>query len=350
MNPLLRNLIKVILFLGAGLLILYLVYLNFNESYQAQCELDGIPPEECDLIRKVITDFTTVNYFWILLVFTAFILSNVSRTMKWKMLLEPLGYKVSTANGFLSIMLGYFANLGIPRMGEVVRCGVLARYEKVPLEKVMGTVFMDRATDMIMMFLLVLFTLVMQYELLMGFLQENAEFALTPTGALLIFLALLILFSLIWLSFRILRIFKPAFADKIIALGRGFLEGIKSIKRLKSPGLFIFHSIFIWVMYFFMTYLAFFSFAPTAELGVPAALMVFTLGTLGMLIPTPGGMGSFHYLAVVGLGLYGLSSADGFSFANVLFFSVQIGCNVTLGLLALILLPIINKKPIKLAE
>lgn len=350
MSPLFRNLIKVILFLGAGLLVLYLVYLNFNESYQAQCELDGIPPEECDLIRKVITDFTTVNYFWILLVFVAFILSNVSRTLKWKMLLEPMGYRVSTANGFLSIMLGYFANLGIPRMGEVVRCGVLARYEKVPLEKVMGTVFMDRATDMIMMFLLVLITLGMQYELLVGFLQENAEFALTPTGLFVILFALVVLVLVMWFSFRILKLYNPDFADKIIALGRGFLEGIKSIKKLRSPGLFIFHSFFIWLMYFFMTYLAFFSFAPTSELGLPAALMVFTLGTLGMLIPTPGGMGSFHYLAVIGLGLYGLSAADGFSFANVLFFSVQIGCNITLGLLALILLPIINKKPIKLAE
>lgn len=338
-----RHILRMLLFLGAGLLVLYLVYLNFDQSYQEQCKLDGIPAEECNLISKVISDFRTVNYFWIMLVFVAFLLSNVSRTLKWKMLLEPMGYKVSGINAFLSVMLGYFANLGLPRMGEVVRCGALSKYEKIPMEKVVGTVFMDRVTDMILMVMLVLFTLVMQYDLMISFLQENAEFALSWKGILILFGVLVFAVGMAWLIFRIIRHYKPALADYLIALGKGFLEGIKTIKNLKRPGLFIFHSVTIWVMYFFMTYLAFNSFAPTAHLGVPAALMVFTLGTLGMLIPTPGGMGSFHYLAVIGLSLYGILPADGFSLANVLFFSVQIGCNVTFGLLALILLPIINK-------
>lgn len=343
MSPLLRNILKMIGFFAAGLLILYLVYLNFNSAYQAQCAIDGIPSEDCNLLKKVGDDFKVVNYFWIAMVFVAFTLSNISRTMKWKLLLAPMGYKVSGFNAFMTIMLGYFANLGLPRMGEVVRAGAMAKYENIPMEEVVGTVFIDRATDLVMMALIVILSLVFQYELIATFLSENAEFAMGWTGFLLFLLILAFGGVLAYYGFVILRKFKPNFADRIIAFGKGVLVGIKSIKNVKKPVWFIFHSALIWVMFFLMTWLAFFSFGPTSSLGVPAALMVFTLGSLGMLIPTPGGMGSFHYLAVVALGLYGVNSADGFSFANIVFFSVQLGCNVTLGLLALILLPIVNK-------
>lgn len=343
MNATTRNILKFTAFLGAGLIVLYLVYLNFDQSWQEQCALDGIPSEDCSLIRKVAEDFRTVNYFWIFLVFLAFILSNISRTLKWKMLLKPLGYEPKTTNAFLSIMLGYFANLGLPRMGEVVRCGALAKYEKIPLEKVMGTVFMDRATDMVMMIIAVLITFVMQYELLTNFLRENAQFDSGLQLILLLLGILIVAAALAYFAFVLLKKFRPNFADWIMQMAYGFLEGIKGIKKLEKPAWFIFHTAMIWVLYFSMSWLAFYSFAPTEHLGLAAALMVFTLGTLGMLIPTPGGMGSFHYLAVIALALYGVHEADGFSFANILFFSVQLGCNVTLGILALILLPVLNR-------
>jgi len=343
LNSSTRNILKFIAFLGAGLIVLYLVYLNFDQSWQEQCAIDGIPPEDCSLLKKVGQDFRSVNYFWILMVFAAFMLSNISRTYKWKMLLHPLGYQPKTSNAFLAIMLGYFANMGLPRLGEVIRCGALAKYEKIPMEKVMGTVFVDRATDMLMMILVVVFTLFMQYELLTEFLSDNARFDLSFKLIIAGLIIFLILIAAIYFGIVLLKKLRPSFADRILQMGRGFLEGIKGIRKLENPALFIFHSAMIWVMYFSMTWLAFYSFGPTADLGLAAALMVFTLGTLGMLIPTPGGMGSFHYLAVIGLSLYGVHEADGFSFANILFFSVQIGCNVTLGILALILLPILNK-------
>jgi glycosyltransferase 2 family protein len=347
LNALSRNILKTIAFFGAGAGILYLVYLNFNESYQEQCRLDGIPPEQCNLLQKVITDFAEANYFWIALVFVAFILSNLSRTLKWQMLLEPLGYKVNTTNAFLAIMLGYFANLGLPRLGEVVRCGALAKYERIPMEKVMGSVFMDRVTDVAIMILIVGLTLIMQYGLLSDFLKENAEFALSARGIIILLLIMSVLILLVYFIFKALKKYNPVFADRLIAMGKGFIEGLRGIRKLKRPYWFVFHSFFIWIMYFLMTYLAFFAYEPTAHLGIAAALMVYTLGALGMLIPTPGGMGSFHYLAVVGLALYGILPADGFSFANIVFFSVQLGCSVTLGLLALILLPVLNKNKLK---
>jgi len=106
---------------------------------------------------------------------------------------------------------------------------------------------------------------------------------------------------------------------------------------------FVFHSILIWFCYFAMTYVIFFAFKPTEHLGPVAGLVVFVFGTLGIVFPSPGGMGSYHFLVEEGLTLYGVGEADAFSFANIMFFSVQLFCNVLFGILALIILPIYNK-------
>ncbi|NJK83717.1 MAG: hypothetical protein HC912_07750 [Saprospiraceae bacterium] len=146
----------------------------------------------------------------------------------------------------------------------------------------------------------------------------------------------------VWLFRK--QIISSKFGQKIGNLLKGFLEGIQTIRKLDRPFLFILHSLNIWLMYYLMTYLAFFSFAPTSHLTPVVGLMVMVFGALGVALPSPGGMGAYQGLVMVALGIYGVAQSDGFSFANILFFSVQIGCNVVFGILALILLPIINRK------
>ncbi|MCB0641476.1 MAG: flippase-like domain-containing protein, partial [Phaeodactylibacter sp.] len=148
MKKSLQNMLKAALFFGVGFVILYLVYRSQNKAYQAQCALDGVPAESCSLIQKVLEDFASANYFWILMVLVAFTVSNISRSVRWIMLIRPLGYEPRPINAFLTIMLGYFTNLGLPRVGEVIRAGSLANYEKIGVEKTMGTVVVDRMTDM----------------------------------------------------------------------------------------------------------------------------------------------------------------------------------------------------------
>ena len=131
--------------------------------------------------------------------------------------------------------------------------------------------------------------------------------------------------------------------QKILNIVKGFAEGVKSIRKVDRPGWFIFHSIFIWLMYYSMTYMCFKSFEPTAQVGMLAGLVVFVLGGWGMVIPSPGGMGTYHFLVQTGLSMYGISGDDGFSLANIAFFSINLGTNVLIGILALILLPILNR-------
>jgi glycosyltransferase 2 family protein len=131
--------------------------------------------------------------------------------------------------------------------------------------------------------------------------------------------------------------------QKFISLLLGFWEGLQSIRNIKNPLLFISHSLLIWTMYFLMTYLCFYAFAPTSHLGLRAGLIVFIFGTFGVIIPSPGGMGTFHALAIIALAIYGISGDDAFSFANILFFTVQLGSSILLGIISLIALPMYNR-------
>ena len=161
MKPILRNFLKFFIFLGLGLGILFLLYRSQNKGYQAQCALDGIPAEDCNLITKVVTDFANADFMWLLIVILLFMVSNLSRTVRWNMLVKPLGHQPRFVNSFGAIMIGYFANLGIPRVGEVVRAGVLSRYEKIEVEKVIGTVAVDRAVDVLSILLVNVLALIL---------------------------------------------------------------------------------------------------------------------------------------------------------------------------------------------
>jgi glycosyltransferase 2 family protein len=342
------NLLKFLLFLGLGFSILYIVYQHQNVAYQAECQLKGIPLSECSLLEKVVQDFKGVNYFWIFMVLAAYVVSNISRMIRWNFLVRPLGYAPRSVNSFFSIMLGYFANLGLPRMGEVVRAGSLARYEKIPLQKVMGTVVVDRMLDVLSLATVISLAFLLEFDTLWTFVQESRSSDAAEEGSLLSS-------NLIWLLLGIVAILglclllffkqiqRTNFYKKLVNFIIGFAEGIKSIRNLKKPWLFVFHSLNIWFMYFLMTYMGMLAFEPTAHLGMVVGLTVFAAGGLGIVIPSPGGMGTYHALVIGALALYEVAGEEAFSFANILFFSVNIGANILLGLLALILLPIVNK-------
>lgn len=339
------NFLKFLLFLGFGLAILYLVYHKQDVAFQEDCVIKGIAPENCSLIQKVIQDFKDANYFWVLAMILAFIISNINRTYRWGMLLEVLGYRTRKINNFLAIFIGYFANLGLPRMGEVVRGGVLAQYEKLNVEKVIGTIAVSRMIDLFFMMLITMFSLVVAFNKIWPFFSNIFNSKTEDSGSsfvIYLFVFLLISGILLFWFFR-KYFFESAIGKKVITILNGFVEGFGTIRKVKNPAALIFHSASIWVMYFLMVYLCFFAYFPTSHLSPVAALVVFVFGAWGMLVPSPGGMGTYHFMAQTALSLYGVSGEDGFSFANIAFFSIQLGCIVLVGILSLILLPIINR-------
>ena len=245
----------------------------------------------------------------------------VSRSMRWVQLIEPLGYKPRLITTFHAVMFGYLANLAIPRLGEISRCGALRKSDEVPFEKLVGTVIVERLFDVIMLLFCMLLTAILERDRLGGFLYDQIlQPAIQKAGngtTLFIILGVIALIGIATL-YAIFRMSNPpVFVQKIRRLAIGMLEGLKSITKVKSKGLFIFHTLFIWSMYFLMSYVCFFALSETENLGASAALFIMVLGGIGMTAPVQGGIGTYHLLVSQGLLLYGLSETDGIVYATM---------------------------------
>ena len=343
-----KDVIKTAVFFTIGAIILYLIFNNQSAAYQEQCILDGIPVEDCSLVQKIWSDFKGANWAIIALILVFFMISNVSRAIRWQMLLEPVTGKARFHNAIGSVMIGYLVNLGVPRSGEFVRAGILSKYEGFPPEKVMGTIVTDRIIDVISLLIVIGITFLVAFsdmkQLLDTHLNLEEKFGGILQSKMLwgVLIAGIIGLCGVLFYYR-KKLLQSAIGQKVYTILVGFLEGIKSVFKLKQPGWFLLHSIVIWLMYYLMTYIAFYAYGPTSHLGPVAGLVVFVFGTLGIVFPSPGGMGTYHYLVSSGLILYGVNSIDAFTFANIIFFSVQLFCNVLFGVLAFILLSYINK-------
>lgn len=346
MNKIAKSILKIFMFLAIGVTILYIVYLKNNAQFLEECMAGGKAEVDCDFIAKIMTDIGSADYLWVIIALAFFLLSNVSRAYRWGMMLEPLGHRPRFVNTFCTVMINYLANLGIPRSGEFVRAGLLAKYEGFEVEKVMGTIVTSRLLDVICLLITISLTLLLSFDNFVGYFRASDLFGsgdgslITPT--LLIGLAAfgVVALGILW-KYRT-ALLQTKIGAKVWEILVGFWEGILTVRNLKSPVWFVFHTAVIWICYYLMTYLMFFSFAPTADLAPVAGLVVFVFGTLGIVIPSPGGMGTYQFLISEGLTLYAIPFAEAFSFANIMFFSVQL-CNIALGIAAFFILPIVNR-------
>jgi uncharacterized protein (TIRG00374 family) len=341
--------VRIGLFFGVGIVFLYLVFKRQNTAFQADCAIKGVAPENCSLVQKVIADISGADFYWISIVLIVFMISNVVRAMRWKMMLQAIGYQPRMVNLLGTYLVNNLTNLGIPRSGEVIRGGLLAEYEDIPVEKVLGTIVTDRIFDVIMLLLTTVLALFLGGREFIAYLEENINLSaklrlITNNPVAVVSIVTLMLVLLLYLRANYRKIKKTEAFKKFSDIIIGFMDGIRSVRNVSSISLFIFYTVLIWVLYYLMLYLAFFSFEPTSHLGPVAGLVVFVFGSLGFALPTPGGMGSYHYLMGEALAMYGLSGLDAFSFTNIMFFSVQIFVNILFGLIALVLLPLFNKE------
>jgi len=329
-----------LLFLAIGVAILWWLYIRQDESYKAYCELNQIASEDCILWKKLWSDLIGIRWPYVIVVFLAFYLSNYFRALRWLIIFEPLGYRPTKINTIGTILVSYFANLGFPRSGEFVRAAMISRYENIPIDKSLGTVFIDRVMDLIAMALIILLTVMTQIPAFSALYESHlAEVSIYKKLILpvlaLVFSILVFLTRHTWKNWPIIRNFK----HKV----KGFYEGVSSVKKIKEPRAFIIYTIMIWLWFYVMLYAALQSFIPTAHLSLSAGLVIYVFGSLGMLIPTPGGMGSYHYLVILCLAYYQIDPVDAFSFANISFFCAQFATNLVLGITALIVMYFYNR-------
>ena len=316
-----------------------------SASYLEQCTQDGSPAADCSLFDRILGDFKSVKWLWIFLVLFIYMLSNVFRALRWKQLFDPLGYQPSFLNCMGTLMLGYFANLGVPRSGEFIRAGAISKYENIPFEQSFATIVIGRIVDVVLLVLIIGLAFLLSYDIFMEYFEQNLNIA---PGKILLVFGILVVLGVVGI-FVLRYIFnkpdegQPAFFVKLKGIMKRFVEGLSSITKVENKALFWLYSIGIWVCYYLMTYLCFFAFEPTSHLAPIAGLVVFVFGTLGIVFPSPGGMGSYHFLVTQSLIILGLSSIDSFSFAMILYFSIQLFGNIVFGLISLVLLPMYNK-------
>lgn len=298
------SVIKYALFLVAGIGMLWLTFRNQD-------------------FTQVIQKIENVHIGWLLASVVAAILAHLSRAIRWNMLITPLGYKPKLINTFWALCAGYFANLAVPRLGEITRCGMLTKAEQVPFNELFGTVIVERIMDVLMLFLLLLAVAALEFHLIGGFLYDTIAAPLMSkfqnlnlplvAGALVI--GIVAIFTYFYFSKHSGK--SKAIFEKINLLLKGVVDGIKSIAKMKNKSLFIFHTLFIWVMYFFASYLCFFALDSTSMLDAKAGLFILVIGGLGMSAPVQGGIGAFHFIVSRGLMLYGISETEGIVYATI---------------------------------
>lgn len=295
-------------------------------------------------VRKVFQQIFSANIFWVSVSAIISIIAFIVRAHRWNLLIEPMGYSPSLKNTTCSVMVGYFANLAFPRLGEVSRCGVLSKAEAIPFNKLLGTVIVERIIDVLSLIVCILLAAAIEFKRLGNFfsekifapLQEKFQ-QLTTSPLILSGVVITMLILIITAIYFYKKNNRPGAESKLSKLLKGFIDGLRSVGKLKRPGLFLFQSAFIWFLYYLGVYTALYAFSFTSDLGANAALFLLVAGGIGMSAPVQGGIGAYHLLVKEGLVLYGVAAENGLAFAFMLH-GLQIILVIILGIVSLFLL------------
>ncbi|MDE3254720.1 MAG: flippase-like domain-containing protein [Bacteroidota bacterium] len=312
--------LQYIFFLGLGLFLIYWKAAHLSPAQKQQ----------------LYDAFGTVNLGMLTPVIIAGFLSHWFRAMRWRLLLQPLDIHTGKLNTMAAVMIGYLANLLVPRMGEVAKCTVLAKHEKVPADKMVGTIVSERIFDLVCLLIISFLAFALQYTIVADYISQLSV-QYKGNGYRWIFFvvfALLLIGFVYWLK-------KKKKGSKVYNLLKGVGAGIASIWRMKNRGLFLFYTLLIWGMYTLMIIIGFKSMPVTASFGIFEALVVLVFGSVGMIV-TQGGIGAYPVIVGQILMLYGIAEPSGLAFGWVSWMA-QTGIIIIFGVLALILLPLFNK-------
>jgi len=279
------SIFKYLFFLLIGFVLLFLAFKNIELS-------------------KVWIELKQADYSWILGSMFFALLSHFFRAKRWNQLINQMDYKTSTTTTFYAVMIGYLANLALPRLGEVTRCMVLGKKEKIPFNSLFGTVIAERVFDLLILILIIVVVFLSQIDRIGNLLNRVIITPLlgTYTGSLQsIFIIFGSLILMVVIGIIVFKKLKPwlkttMLYDKIDAFLNGFVDGLKSIANLKQRNLFLFNTLMIWVLYLAMIIFPFYSFEETSVLGVIDGMTVLAIGSLGIIAPVPGGIGSYHFI------------------------------------------------------
>lgn len=299
--------IRFIVFLGFGILLLLIAFKGIS-------------------FKNLISILSEANYLWLFIAVAASVIAFFVRARRWIILIEPLGNKPSLRNTYHSVMIGYLANLAFPRLGEVMRCAALGKKENMPFDKLVGTVIIERTIDLLTVLILLAFLIVYGGSSTGSFLSNNI---LKPLGTKLSVLfgfssaAYVILTALIVLSGWLIYKFRNNLSQKplikkMIDFITGIFDGLKTIASLKRKWEFLILTVLLWSLYLLMSWLPLYCLASTEGLGAGAGLFILIVGSLGMTVPVPSGVGAYHWIVSRGMDVvYGVPIEQGLAYATI---------------------------------
>ena len=303
------------------------------------------------VFRKM--DFTEIlsilkrdaNYWIIGLSLPFGFIANLARAYRWDLLIRPLGYHPKKTNLVYAILGNYGVNLVFPRLGEVWRCTMITRYEKIPFPKLFGTLITDRLADAISVASLTVVAFVMNISYFKKFFAQYPEifdelYNIITSFWIYVAIAAIILF--VWLLFRFFGHF--IWIQKTKEFCKSIWEGIHSIVNMKERKLFIFYTILIWLGYYLYFYICFFAFPFTEHLTWNQGLIAFVMSSIAVAVPVQGSIGPWHAMVIAVLMGFGVVSTNAGAFAFCVHTVQQLIFTSALGLFGVIALPIANRK------
>jgi len=314
----------ILLAIGLGLSWLFFKDLNFDD------------------LKQVIS---TGNFYWCYLVLLVSILVYVFRVLRWQMLIKATGYEAKFSNAFAALSIGYFVNFAVPRLGEITRCLSVKKQDNIPFMQLLGTVIIERVVDIICLLIVLLLTLILQFNQIIDFFTENVFQPLYngiivkikngDNSILIVVLAVILIISFLFFYFR--KSIREKSPQIILHFIQGLKDGLASISNLKQKKLFIIYTFLIWICYYLMTYFWFFVFKETSILTWGACLTILSIGTIGRSIPIQGGgMGAYHFLVGQVVLIYGVTGIVGKTLATLIH-AGQTVFTFAMGLIGLII-------------
>ncbi len=251
----------------------------------------------------------------------------IFRVLRWQMLIKAIGYDSNFFNVFSALSIGYFVSFVVPRLGEVTRCLSVKKHSQIPFMELLGTVIIERIVDLISLLIVLILTLILQFDQVIVFFHSTVFYPLYNgivlkiiNGNNILLIIILVTIALACLLFFYFRKYILERSPKfILQFIKGFKEGLVSITKLRQKKLFMLYTILIWICYYFMTYFWLFVFKETSVLGWGACLTILSIGTIGRSVPIQGGgMGAYHFLVEKVVVLYGVGGLFGKTLATLI--------------------------------
>ena len=277
------SIIQYLFFLLIGLVLLWLVFRKID-------------------VTEVAFEIRAAKYSWLLFSIILGIFSHIARAMRWNILIRSLGHKTDTQTTFYAVMVGYLANMAFPRLGEVTRCGVLAKKKGIPFNALFGTVISERVFDAVVLLIIIIAVIILQLELLSNFVDKYiVSYFSGVANQNNLLIAVVLIFAIIVVPLVLFRIFFNRIKNlhlynKAYDFLKGLFDGIRTIIHMEHKWSFIGLTLVIWTLYTLMTFTAFFALEATSGLGFVDAITVMALGSLGMVAPVPGGIGAYQFV------------------------------------------------------